>query len=86
MGVSIGYSKGILSDEQVSMIKNQLEEMIQAIPQVIAKTIDFFEKNSSIFRLAKRFIALVMDQTGEQQKKLKRNSQKPFEYLHKDLN
>ncbi|AUB53629.1 MULTISPECIES: SIS domain-containing protein [Enterococcus] len=58
MGVSIGYSKGILSDEQVSMTKNQLEEMIEAIPQVIAKTIDFFEKNASIFKLANRFVAV----------------------------
>lgn len=58
MGVSIGYSKGILSDEQVSMIKHQLEEMIEAIPQVIAKTIDFFEENASIFKLANRFVAV----------------------------
>ncbi len=41
LGVSIGYSKGLLSDDQVSIIKSQLEKMIEAVPQVIDKTIAF---------------------------------------------
>ena len=58
LGVSIGYSKGLLSDDQVSIIKSQLEKMIEAVPQVIDKTIAFFEKNVSTFKLANRFVTI----------------------------
>ncbi|WP_291291391.1 SIS domain-containing protein [Enterococcus sp.] len=58
LGASIGYSKGILSDEQVSAVKKQLADMIDSIPQVIDQSIEFFEKNTSIFKLANRFVTV----------------------------
>jgi glucoselysine-6-phosphate deglycase len=58
LGISIGYSKGLMSDEQVVAAKKELEGMIEAIPQVIEKSVDFFKHNTTTFKLANRFVAI----------------------------
>jgi glucoselysine-6-phosphate deglycase len=58
LGLSIGWQKQQLSDEELASYKKQLEELIQKIPAIIQKTEAFFEENQALFKLAQRFAAI----------------------------
>lgn len=58
LGLSIGWQKQQLSEEELASYKKQLEEMIQKIPAIIQKTEAFFEENKALFKVAQRFAAI----------------------------
>lgn len=58
LGLSIGFSKQKLSETAVAEVKEQLEQVIQQIPEVINKSQKFFSERQSIFKLAQRFVAI----------------------------
>ena len=58
LGLAIGTSKDRITAAQKEEKLVQLREIVMKIPQIIAQTEQFFEKNEALFRVAKRFIAI----------------------------
>ncbi|MBO1089217.1 SIS domain-containing protein [Enterococcus hirae] len=58
LGLAIGTSKDRITAAQKEEKLVQLREVVMKIPQIIAQTEQFFEKNEALFRVAKRFIAI----------------------------
>src|SRR5699024_6107800 len=58
LGITIGVSKGQITETQRHEKIDQLKKIITEIPENIQRTEAFYEKNQALFRVAKRFIAI----------------------------
>lgn len=58
LGIDIGKSKHQLDEEREAAYLTELQRIIDDLPRIIEQTERFFEANQSLFRLAKRFIAI----------------------------
>lgn len=58
LGITIGISKGRITETQRHEKIDQLKKIITEIPGNIQRTEAFYEKNQALFRVAKRFIAI----------------------------
>lgn len=58
LGLTIADNKGALLPEQIDFYRSELKKVISEIPNVIAKTNDFFAVHEASFKLGTRFIAI----------------------------
>jgi len=58
LGMSIGFSKQQFSEVEIRTVKEELEQVIRQIPEIINKSKKFFVDHEAVFKIGKRFVAV----------------------------